>query len=557
MPILNNETLDDPPIHDETIAFNGGVYSSARRNQLATNMLAAGINVMIEKDGQLVTRRGSAQIGNELVAGAITDEGDDAITDETGAAMIDETGGGDGWRVLGMAYLDTPALEWLVRVVRGAAAARVEKHGATPGDAWVTVTGFAPDNDAPVEIIPALDKLFFLNGVDRMRTWDGTSWVTAGATTSDAPLASLAEWFQYRLFAAGVAAKPDTVFFCDVLDASDGHWSHTAKSFRVGAGEGDPIRGLRRWVGSTLAVLKRSSLWLADVNPTITLGSEVTQDCVHDSIGCVAGRTVRRVGTDLFFLSDDGVRSMQQSIADKATNQVTPPISDPVKDIFQRINEDAAHTACAEAFNIRYLIAIPIDGATQPNVVLSYNTLFKVWEGYWTGPLPTVFVRSYFGGQQRLNWGQSDGRAMQWRNWVRPAAEAQSDFTDAGVIIPTTIGLRSHNFGEPKNDKKGVVLELEFDASQTPAVAVKAYRDEAEDGEALATVTSGLNAGLSFPLTLPFTIAKPGIKREQIALDDIEPFRELSIELTAAEGKVAFRNARLTAWLETMPMGKA
>jgi len=530
MPILNNETLDDPLIHDETVDFSGGVYSSARKNQLAVNMLAKGINAVIEKNGQLVTRWGTNKLGTDAAS--------------------------PGTRVLGMAYLDTPALELLVRVVQAGGTAKVQKHDGVAANAWVDVAGFTPNVNAAVEIVPAVDKLYFFNGVDQVRSWDGTTWVTLGNTATDAPLAAFAEWCNYRMFAAGVLAKPDTVFFCDLLDPSDGHWSHTAKSFRVGGGEGDEITGLSKWVGTYLAILKRSSLWIANVDPTLTLGAQIPLDCVHDSIGCLSHRTVRRVGNDLFFLSDDGVRSMQQSIADKQTNQVTAPISDPVKDIFNRINKAAANTACAEAFNNRYLIAIPVDGATQPNVVLCYNTLFKAWEGYWTGQLPTVFVRSYFAGLQRLNWGQSDQRTMQWRNWVLPANETGTDFQDEGVDIPTTFGLRSHNFQEPKNDKKGLVIELEFDESRATGVTVTAYRDEASSGTLLATISSGLNSGITFPITFPLVFPPQGIKREPIALDDLDPFRELAIEVAAPAGKLALRSARLSAFLETMPIGR-
>jgi hypothetical protein len=531
MATLNNETLDEPLLDDETVDFTGGVYSSARKNQLAPNMYSGGVNASIENNGRLVTRRGAGKVG----------------TDVADLAK----------RVLGLAYLDTPALEWLVRVRQAGGSRVFEKHDSDNATAWqnVALPGGWTIADAPMEIVPALDKVYLFNGQDNARSWDGTNFVDLGNTGSDAPAARFAAWCQYRMFAAGVAAKPDTVFFCDVLDPSAGHWNHTAKSFRVGGGEGDEITGLSKWTKTYLAILKRSSLWIANVDPTLTLGAQIPLDCVHDSIGCLSHRTIRRVGNDLFFLSDDGVRSMQQSIADGETNQVTLPISEPVKDIFDRLNKAYAHTACAESFNGRYVIALPIDNAEQPNVVLAYNARFKVWEGYWTGQLPTVFVRSYFGGLQRLNWGQSDSRVLQWRDWVLPANETGSDFQDDGADIATTFDLRSHNFKEPKNDKKGVVLELEFDESRATAVTVTAYRDEANTGTVLGTISSGLSAGLGFPISFPLAFPPQGIKRIPLSLDDVEPFRELAIRVSAPSGKLALRCARLSAFLETMTLG--
>lgn len=527
MDILNNETLDDPLLPDETVDFSGGVYSSARRNQLAPNMVARAINCVIEKNGQLVTRWGAHKIG------------DDAASANA---------------VLGLAYLDTPSAELLARVIQAGAARKLQTHDGTSGAVWLdaTLPGGWTIADALMEIVPVLDKLYLFNGVDESRSFDGTAFAALGTTGSDAPAGSIALWFQYRMFVAGVTAKPDTVFFCDLLDPGPGKWNHVAKSFRVGDGSGDAITALSPWVRTYLAVLKRSSLWIANVDPTISLGGQVPIDQVHDRIGCLARRTVRKVGNDLFFLSDDGVRSLQQSIADGSVQTVTAPLSEPIKDLFARMNKEAAHTACAETFNGRYLIAIPIDSATQPNAVASYNSTLRVWEGYWTGLTPTGFVRSFFGGLQRLNWGQSDGRVLQWRHWVQPQNETGSDFEDAGAPIATTQTLRSHNFQAPKNDKKGLVLELEFDESQASEVTVTAYRDEASTGEEVGSVTSGLGGGITFPLTFPLTFPPQGIKRVTLPLDDLNPFRELALELHAAGGKLALRAARMSGFLETM-----
>lgn len=531
MAVLNNDSIDDPILDDETVDFRGGAFSAVRKNQLAQNMFSLGKNVIITDDGQLVTRRGGGKVG----------------TDAAGAVPV-----------LGLAYLDTPALEWLVRVIKVGASIQFHKHDSDNATAWqnVALPGGWAIADVPMEIVPALDKVYLFNGVDEVRSWDGAAFAGLGTTATDAPLARLAVWFQYRMFAAGVAAKPDTVFFCDVLDPSAGKWSHVAKSFRVGAGEGDDIVSLAKWVKTYLAVLKRSSLWVANVDPTIALGGNIAQDCVHDKIGCLSHRSVRRVGNDLFFLSDDGVRSMQQSIADGATSQISAPISAPLQDLFNRVNKNAASTACAEVFGARYLIALPIDNATQPNVVACYNSTFKVWEGYWSGVLPTVFCTSVFGGIKRLNWGQSDGRVLQWRDWVLPANETGTDYQDDATDIASTMGLRSHNFGEAKNDKKGFVLELEFNESRAAEVTVKAYRDESNVAEVLGTITSGLGSGITFPLTFPLTFPAQGVKREPMPLDDLAPFREVAIEVSAPSGKLALRAARLSAFLETMSIGR-
>ena len=536
MPILNNDTLDDPNLHDETVDFTGGVYSAARKNLLPENMLAGAINTRISKTGQIVTRYGHEKVG----------------TDAAGS-----------YRILGLAYFDTPAFEWLVRVLDnsgiGSDVPVIQKHEAATAPAWQNVSGYNPTEDLPIEIVQALNKLYFSNGTDAVHTWDGTTMSALGTTSADFPKAKYLVWFQGKMFASGVAAAPETVFFCDALDPSNGHWDHTAKSFAVSSGDGDPVKSIAKWLGTYLAVLKRHSLHVANVDPTIALGGSIPIQEIHASIGCVSHRTVKRVGNDLFFLSDDGVRSMLRSEQDSGKEKISDPISAPLRDLFDRINPAAAETACAESDGKRYLIAIPIDSATQPNVVAVFNTMLNngagAWEGYWTGLTPTVFARSFFSGLRRLNFGQADGLVLQSRDHVALQNEAATDFEDNGADIATTIELRSHNFKEPKNDKKGLALELEFDASRADAVSVTAYRDEATDGTLLTTINSGLG-GVGFPISFPLGYPAQGINRVPQTLLDVEPFRELGLKIESTAGKLALRSARLAGFLQTMPIGR-
>lgn len=521
MPGLNNNGLDDPPIFDETVDFRGGQVSNARRNLLGPTQFFRGINTMVAKDGQIVTRRGSTALG------------------AAGGAFVQ-----------GLAYLDTGSTERLLRVSNGVC----EQHTGVIGTSWSAAGGFSPDATAQMEIIQALGKLYLHNGVDAARSWDGTSFASLGTGTSDCPIGKYAVWFQNRMFVAGRAQAPDTVYFCDILDPSNGHWDHVAKSFAVSAGDGDEIRGIAGWTNTTLAIFKRSSLWLANVDPTLSLGAQIPLKLIHATIGCLSHRTIKQVGTDLWFLADDGVRSIRRVLQGEE-QEVSVPISRPVNDVFERMNRAAAHTACAAVVNGRYLIAIPVDGATQPNYVLAFNTETQQWEGEWTGLTPTIFCRSYMGGLERLQWGQANGKVLQWRNWVLESAEADSDYRDDGAEIPTAVRLRSHTFGEPRNLKRALAIELEFDKSTADEVTVTAYPDETTAGVEVMEINSGLG-GATFPVVFPFMFAPLGIKRASESLLHLDPFRELAVDVTSTRFKLALRAVRLSAFLDSMPLGQ-
>ncbi|HWA07918.1 MAG TPA: hypothetical protein VG838_00475 [Opitutaceae bacterium] len=529
MPGRFTETLDDPEIFDGTPDFNGGAMSYARRNLLAPNQAFKLVNVMLAKDGPAVTRRGTLKLGV--------------------AADYNSP-------VLGMGYLDTPSLEKLLRIAKstsGGHAVIVQSHDGNPANDWVTEGSYTPA-DADMEIVPALNKLYLFNGSDAVHTWDGTSFATLGTSGTDCPKGKWAVWFQYRMFVAGVAASPYTVFFSDVLDPSNGHWDATAKSFKVSEGDGDPIVGIAPWTGTLLVIFKRSSIWLADVDPTISLGGGIALQCIHRGVGCLSHRSIAQVGADLWFASDDGPRSVQR-ILQGDQQAVSLPLSRPVQDRWDRLNKSAADKICATFFNNRYLIAFPTENATRPDEVLSFNTEKNCWEGYWTGWTPTIFCASYFGGLQRMQMGRADGQVMQWRNFTAEENETELDFVDGAVDIPTTIGLRSHNFDEPRNRKRGVVVELEFDRSRARTVDLALILDERTTSIDLGSIASGIGA-VTFPMRFPFRFTGTGIKRVPRTLLDQPPFREIALEISSTKRKLALRSVALTAHLRGMTLGQ-
>lgn len=521
MPGQFNNALDDPLMPDATIGFVGGCVSDARRNLLGPQQYARGANTMIGEDGLLTTRRGCSQLSEEA-AGANA--------------------------VQGLGYFDTLAgTQQLLRARAGV----IQKHDGSLPSAWATVAGFTPHATAPLEMVQGINLMYLSNGVDNMRSYDGSAFTDLGSGATDAPKAKYILWHGSRLVAAGIPGAPDTIAFANILDASTGNWPLNQR-LRVGAGDGDPITGLAAWTKTLILVFKRSSVWVIGADPATTV-SAMPIDRVHPTIGCVSHRSIAQVGADVWFLSDDGVRSVARTLqgADQA---VSLPISAPIGDSLAQLNQAGAATACAAFFHNRYLLAFPSGEATTPNIVVSYHTKYQAWETHgWTGWPATVFARSNFSGLQRLQFARTDGRVWQWRHWPSAQAEATGDFEDAGGDIATTIETRSHAWSEPFNRKRPLALELEFNRSRA-VCAVGLIVDEAETPVPLASVTSGLGQDF-FPLTFPFSFESEGIKRLPLTLLHQAPLRELGIRLTSTKGKLALRAVHLSAYPHTLPTG--
>ncbi len=121
-------------------------------------------------------------------------------------------------------------------------------------------------------------------------------------------------------------------------------------------------------------------------------------NAIHHRIGCAAARTAVQVGSDVWFLSADGVRSVQRTRA-TMQQEVGDTLSLPIHDLIERINPAAVGTSCAVCWANRYLLAVPLDGASAPNAVLVCDTLTQTWTGQWLGWRPLDWVVSGLRGR--------------------------------------------------------------------------------------------------------------------------------------------------------------
>lgn len=134
---------------------------------------------------------------------------------------------------------------------------------------------------------------------------------------------------------------------------------------------------------------------------TVALGD------VNGEIGCVAGGTVAAVGGDAFFLSSTGVYRVRQIVQDRLET-AAEAVSEPIRPYMKRINSAAIGQCLAAVHGRYYWLAVPLDGATEPNAILRYDTLTKAWQGidrfrYWDRAVQIhALHETDFQGQPRL-----------------------------------------------------------------------------------------------------------------------------------------------------------
>lgn len=199
----------------------------------------------------------------------------------------------------------------------------------------------------------------------------------------------------------------DNLAVSDVLDFM--HYSPLVNEFKLNTGTNDKVTAVYPFNDTTLIVFKERSI-LAIENIYGDLSNVRLVELTRE-YGCVAPLSIASTGSDVVFLSTRGVATIQQTQFGVSQNVVLP-LSDPIQDKIERIDDVNAAKACGAYFRNRYIVSVPVeDGDGTNTTTLVFNFLNKAWEGEWSGDylLPTSYQRLNCYGSDRLAWSDSTG----------------------------------------------------------------------------------------------------------------------------------------------------
>lgn len=511
MPTVYNDRLDDTLSFDGSTKFAGGENSQPDPSQLKKEECAQLINVALNRVGDIQTRKGIDQLGSDL----------------------------DTTRIQGMVDLDTPTIE---RILAACNAAMYSWNGSS----WSPAAGYTPTNSTVrVRMVQGINLVYVADGIKHLHSWDGTTFTDMGTGGANPPIMHLLVWHTSRLF--GVADASDTVYCSAILDTAT--WDTVNFSFRVGAGEGDNITCIASWSDFNLLCFKHNSIYVVDANPLVSPANWTIKK-ITDRAGCMSHETAKMVGNDIFFLSRDGIRTVMRTVTE-AQSQTSPPISWAIQPIIDRINWAAADTCVAEYVDNKYLLAVPLDGATQPNAVIAIDTRLQVALGVWTGAgwTPTAMLFSKLGDDQRFFFGNTVGQVQEW---LFDGDEGlNSVYTDNGSDIATTVKTGSYTFSEMISPKIGWNVELEFNQSLATAT-LSAVLDQNSGSQVIAAAFPTYGSTNQLPVTLPFDLAVLTIWRRGFDLAALGEFREIQFVLTTSSGKLGLKQILASAYINTM-----
>jgi hypothetical protein len=390
---------------------------------------------------------------------------------------------------------------------------------------------------------------------------------TANISTQLAPSGlRLIKSFTNRLFAVGTGESRNTLYASDILDPEI--WK-TTNSIIVGGDDGEDIITIQPFYGFQIIVFKRNKIYLVDVTPSTTTTSgtsvlsltnsaaEWTVQTISNRIGCIAGRSVALVNKDVFFLANDGIRSISRSMADDFST-VGLTISEPVKDIIARINRSYIDTCNGAFHNNRYLLALPLDSATKPSHILVYNSIFNCFEGLWeiaaARMVETSFSSGFTTNTIKLCIGTTNSRVGHLTDYKdSESVDLTTGFQDFGAGYTSRVTTKAYEFDDRFALKYGSHYEVEFFNSGSTNATISMRRDT--DGN---DITLGTNVdttspdGLTLPFTLPATLSAKVVKRRADSLRSYDKWRNIKMKVEAASRKLSIRGVIMAANPDTI-----
>jgi hypothetical protein len=392
-------------------------------------------------------------------------------------------------------------------------------------------------------------------------TGGGGSGATATASVSAlAPSGlRLIRQFTNRLFAVGTGANRNTLYASDILDAEI--WKST-NSIVVGGNDGEDIIAIQPFFDFELIVFKPNKIYLVTVDPTSTTASGWTVRLINDKIGCQAAGSAIFTNKDVFFLSNDGIRSVVRSAADDFYT-VGPTLSEQVKNVIARINRNYIGDANGAFHNNRYYLALPLDNSITCNYVLVYNTLFNSFEGLWSISASAMTKTNFSGGYStncvKLAVGSPTGQVGHLYDYLDPdlQGDGNTEFKDYGTSYASYVVTKAYDFDDRISKKYGSHYEMEFYFSTATNCTIGIKRETDSQyvtiGTAVDTSTPG---GLTLPFTLPATLSAQTYNFRADSLRSYQKWRNMKFKMEAPSKKLSIKQIMIAANPDTIEVQK-
>ena len=490
---------DDISLFASIRDVSGGINTRSQGVLLADNQAESLENVNIEQTGKRLRRMGSVRIAD--------DKGSDTVL-----ALHNYTIQGATDQLL--MYAGTALRKW-----SGSGNWVDIKTDFTGGATECGIvngksSSFTPDDIALV-----------YNGVDNVFAVeeDGTTYDLAD-TNSSPPHTSVMLWYGNRFW----SLLQDGLYYSGSYPAIDpgsgeyGDFDRTTNVYRI------PVGAERKLLASRdfgIVVGGENAIWA--LNPsTVPSATDQPVPLVSD-FGIVSKNACINGGDDIYFFSQDGLRSLKRNIQDKLQFGVSYPVSYNLKTEFDRIAWGYKDRIAMEHWDNKVFVSVPIS-ETEFDVWIYYPATggFTIIRNAWT---PYVFSKYKVSGDERLYYG-AYGDTVVYQAWEGFTDEGTTT-TNGTAIEVTEIG-RKTDFNQPLVTKVGGEIEIEAEQTDTSCTLDVFVKADSNNFSQVGSLVLTKDAVPTLPQTLNFTLAKGGKRRGKYKLSGVGKFRELQYKYT-------------------------
>lgn len=250
------------------------------------------------------------------------------------------------------------------------------------------------------------DLILGVQGSGVPKVWENqntsVNLTTLTATSGSLPFTSawIVTSFIERLFVAGDPAFPDRLYVSRVGDAT--RWTAsgagTAITLEVGTGDGDPegITAIFPGTAGDRVIYAAKRRHLYRINCSSLNQTEWTVTCISNQIGCLNPHVAKPIDlSDVFFLSDRGLHSLNQIISSTAVLEgqfLSFPVQEDYRDIIDATTRKKISALYAPSLN-SYLFSCKRDGMSTYETIYGYNIELQEWFRWINVPSNFIMLR--------------------------------------------------------------------------------------------------------------------------------------------------------------------
>lgn len=544
MPVLDNTQQDDVLVFDGSTSFDGGMDSRTLPRALPADKYVEMVNIDTAENGTASTRKGTELWGTGLTANSTKP-------------------------VQGMGFYNTYDKTELIVARDGKIYAQ---QSESPTAAWVRVNlqfgNFdLSSSDATVYFTMLEGKMFFSDGVGTLRWIEPLSTTASGLVIRTAPQQDFSTpqvpailpapsgllfltTHLGRIFAVD-KQYPDTLRVSTILSASGTQsWNSVDSTTLSGLraiSDGDAITGVTTWTGTKLVIFKRHSTFVLDAAGDV---SDWSIQNIDENVGCASHGTIARVGSDVFWLSDEGVRTLVRTLSG-TENQVSDPLSRPINSLIGDIYQPSIEKSSAYFYENRYILSVPKvpDASTRFSIV--FNTLTRSWSGKWVGMDALHYIRYTNGTVDSLFLGMQDGTVRRWFGGGKADSFASFMYYDVGVPYESYVVTRDYTFGDYLTKKSLFSAEIDFLESSAD-IDMSLIRDSsAKVGIITDADTDTIGVTLPFFLNSECILSTAYEKRIGCSFIGTEQCKAVRLYIHSAAGRMNLVSVAISAYIDT------